>query len=199
MDENKTTSIYAALAKAQAEFLPVKKGIQGAFGKYADLAAIFDAVRPALNKYGLYVFQKVTTGDGFVTAETFIAYETGEVISSGPLSVPYANNNRMTLAQVIGSARTYACRYSLSTFLGIAADDDDDGSGTGKGKLKQPEQKPLLYPSQDLLNRAQDAAEKGTAAYQEFFYALDSKQRKALIDGGYHGEFKQIASEADNG
>ena len=84
----KCTTIYAALAKAQAKFKTVIKNCHGYGYDYADISSIMDAVRPALNENGLYVYQKVTSNDGMsVTCETFIANENGEVISSGPLTI----------------------------------------------------------------------------------------------------------------
>nr|DAH90056.1 MAG TPA: ERF superfamily protein [Caudoviricetes sp.] len=128
-------SIYAALAAAQAEFPVITKNCELIIGfksggrkyQYADLGQILSCVRPALNKHGIFLYQKVRVEDQFVMAETFLSYKTGETISSGEFGVCYANGGN-NIAQNIGAARTYACRYSLSSFLGVAADDDLDAS-----------------------------------------------------------------------
>lgn len=119
--------LYAALAKAQAAFKEVKKNKQANYGKYADLTAILDAVRPALNANGCFLYQDVRSVKEFIGVRTIIAHESGETLESSELFMPTGANGKANAAQAFGSARTYACRYSLSTFLGIAADDDDDG------------------------------------------------------------------------
>lgn len=130
-------SIFEALAAAQAEFKAPNKTKKAAYGMYADLAEILAAVRPALNAHGIYLFQKVTSDGVNVSVETVLGYKTGEVLSSGVLTMPVVRlGSSSSSAQGIGATRTYACRYSLSTFLGIAADDDNDGNDLDDGKQK---------------------------------------------------------------
>lgn len=130
-------SIFEALAAAQAEFKAPPKTKKAAYGMYADLADILAAVRPALNAHGIYLFQKVTSDGVNVSVETVLGYKTGEVLSSGVLTMPVVRlGSSSSSAQGIGATRTYACRYSLSTFLGIAADDDNDGNDLDDGKQK---------------------------------------------------------------
>lgn len=146
MNETITTttehgSLFEALAAAQAEFGEPKKSKDAAYGKYADLQGILSVVRPALNAHGIYLFQKVTSDGVNVSVETLLGYKTGEVLSSGVLTMPIVRlGGSSSAAQGIGATRTYACRYSLSTFLGIAADDDNDGNNLDDGKQK-PQQK----------------------------------------------------------
>ena len=142
-DTNTTTehtSIFEALAAAQAEFGTPAKSKKAAYGMYADLQEILTAVRPALNKHGIYLYQKVTSDAVNVSVETFLGYKTGEVLSSGVLTMPIVRmGSSNSSAQGIGATRTYACRYSLSTFLGIAADDDNDGNDLDDGKQRPPQ------------------------------------------------------------
>lgn len=185
---NETTNIYKALAKAQAEFGPVVKNRNANYGRYADLGAILDVVRPALNRNGIFLSQKVTSQEGGVVVETILGHESGETLSSGPLFMP-VGDVRGSKAQAFGSARTYACRYSLSAFLGIAADDDDDGQGAGMS-APQPQKPQAPGISPDLLQGAEDAVKEGLAAYQSFFASISKEARDALIKSGYHARFK---------
>lgn len=182
MTESK--SIYQALAKAQSEFAPIVKNRKANYGRYADLGAILDAVRPALNRHGLFLRQSVTSNAEGILVETIIGHESGETISSGALFMP-VGEIRGSMAQAFGSARTYACRYSLSAFLGVAADDDDDGATAGH-VVSTP--KPKI--SADLLQGAEDAVAEGAEAYKAYFRSLGAQARKALIDNGYHTRFK---------
>ena len=120
--------LYGALAKAQAEIEVAKKDKDNPFfkSKYADFAAVTQAVKP-LHKYGLCYFQPVSSSFGadgnFVIVETVIAHESGASISSS-ITVPL----KQVDAQGVGSASTYGRRYGLIAMAGIAPDDDDDGN-----------------------------------------------------------------------
>lgn len=89
--------------------------------KYADLAAIRDAVLPALSKNGLAVTQ-VTDFDGesFRLVTRLMHGDSGQWIE-GVYPLTAAAN-----PQAMGSQLTYARRYSLSAIAGISADEDDD-------------------------------------------------------------------------
>lgn len=227
-DNTEHASIFEALAAAQAEFKAPNKTKKAAYGMYADLAEILAAVRPALNAHGIYLFQKVTSDGVNVSVETVLGYKTGEVLSSGVLTMPVVRlGSSSSSAQGIGATRTYACRYSLSTFLGIAADDDNDGSDIDDGKQKSqpkgrsnqkapakpaaspapqaapvPAQEPIegTYPDTAALEAAaSEAASRGTEPYKEWFSSkLTKHERRQLVDSGFHEKCKQAAAEADN-
>jgi len=83
---------------------------------------ILTAVRPVLLLHHLAVMQDVETRERGVSVVTRIVHASGRVFESSALVLACAQD-----PQSVGSAITYAKRYSLSGFLGIAADDDDDG------------------------------------------------------------------------
>lgn len=210
-------SVYKDLADAQAEFAPVVFNRENpAFkNRYADLAAILAAVRPALNRHGLFLSQRVTSTGGSVEVETLLMHKSGETISSGILSIPVdvRGGNR---AQAFGSARTYACRYSLSSFLGVAADDDDDGNACAPAPVAKPVKtapkvtKPIPAPapapaakpeapkpSDELIKNARAAAMSGITSYKSYFSKLRKEEQKALVASGIHAENKETAEQAD--
>jgi hypothetical protein len=94
--------------------------------KYADLAAIFDAARKPLSANGLAIVQ--TIGDGVL--HTRLLHTSGQWIAS---EHPLPMSGR---PQEIGSALTYARRYSLSALIGIAADEDDDANAASRSNGK---------------------------------------------------------------
>lgn len=126
--DTKQCALIKALAAAQAEFdTPQKNCVNPAFrSRYADIAAILAAVRPALNKHGLALVQQVDSTPDGVSVSTHLYHVDGGKLSSGVITIPLDRSRNA--AQALGSARTYACRYSLASFLGISAEDDDDGN-----------------------------------------------------------------------
>ncbi|UWG68841.1 MAG: ERF superfamily protein [Bacteriophage sp.] len=96
--------------------------------KYLNLATLLKNIKPIFEKNGLSFTQKVTfsnTGDGrqtIGTVETIIFDDTDQMtICEYPFFITGD-------PQQVGSAITYARRYSLTTVLGIFPDKDDDGS-----------------------------------------------------------------------
>ena len=118
--------LAAALASAQSEIRPaIKDANNPAFNsKYADLAAIFDAARPALAKHGLCVVQMPEHSyDALVHLTTRVAHKSGQWIEA-TMSMPVGKVN----AHGYGSAITYCRRYAYAASIGIVADEDDDGN-----------------------------------------------------------------------
>lgn len=214
--DTKHSSLFEALAAAQAEFLPVTKNKYYLRSKggpkiwYAELSEILAAVRPALNRHGIFLFQRVETAQAGVTVETVVAHASGETLSSGKLFMPSnVNNGGVNAAQALGSARTYACRYSLSSFLGISADDDDDGNASGTPgdftnhePKRRSEPKPEPKPegpvlTQQTVDDGHLAAEGGMEGYLAFWNAQTKVTRNLLVNSGWHDVLKKEAMQAD--
>lgn len=102
--------------------------------KYLNLATLLKNIKPIFEKHDIAFSQKVTfdrTGDGrqtLGTVETIIFDENEQqTVCEYPFFVTGD-------PQQVGSAITYARRYSLTTVLGIFPDKDDDG-GYAKQKF----------------------------------------------------------------
>lgn len=126
------TQLVASLAKAQGEFprIPKNKTVLVSTrtgGKYsfayAPLETIMDAVRPVLSKNQLAVVQLVD--DKMLS--TLLLHTSGQWLLSKPLPIRIAEEAQNS-SQALGSAITYAKRYSICAMLGVVADDDDDGN-----------------------------------------------------------------------
>ncbi len=122
--DEQIAALYAALADAQGEFPQIPRDRQGRTGnqvfKYAPLATVLKAVRPALTKYGLAVVQPFAIGNEFVQVTTVLSHKGGGRISS---------SSRFRLPGELkdfGSARTYMCRYALNSLLVLDGDADAD-------------------------------------------------------------------------
>lgn len=171
--------IYARLIAAMGDMSSAIKDTTGARGKYADLASVYSAIKPALKAHGLGMMQPATTTpEGMVCVET-VVFDGKETVSSGELRIPVQSGN---IAQAIGSAITYARRYSALSFFCIAAEDDDGAAAGGR---------PLVVAGRELMDAAHAAAERGADAYRQFFGQLPHDQQAALVQSGEHLRIKR--------
>lgn len=96
--------------------------------KYLNLATILKTIKPVFEKYWLAFSQRVTfdnTGEArqvIGTVETIIFDDKEQMVAC---SYPFFVTGD---PQQVGSAITYARRYSLYAVLGIFPDKDDDGA-----------------------------------------------------------------------
>ncbi len=121
-----------ALAKAQGNMGKAVKGSANPFfkSKYADLAAVVDAIRQPFAENGLSYVQGADTDEqGNVTVETILMHVSGEWISSRLTMKPAKND-----PQGVGSTISYIRRYSLQSMAGLATEDDDGNTATGNGQ-----------------------------------------------------------------
>lgn len=103
---------------------PVKDSVNPFFkSRYADLAAVRDAVVPVLAKFGLAVVQMPSVLDGAPALTSTLIHKSGEWMASTMLL-----NAVKSDPQGMGSAITYARRYALQAIAGVTAEDDDDGN-----------------------------------------------------------------------
>lgn len=125
------TKLASALCKAQAMIAAVHKDSDNPFfkSKYADLAAVWDAVRGPFTSNGLCVLQEPSSENGRVILTTTVLHESGEYVRSS-LNVPVGKQD----AQGYGSAITYCRRYSLQSVAGVAPEDDDGNGAVGAQK-----------------------------------------------------------------
>lgn len=131
--------LAAALSKAQAEIDAAPKSESNPFFKssYADLATVRSAIREAFGKHGLSVVQIPHTGEGTVSVTTILMHASGQFIE-GTLTLRPTKND----PQGVGSAITYARRYSLMAFAGVAPDDDDGNAASGHTEKPKKEHRP---------------------------------------------------------
>jgi hypothetical protein len=144
--------------------------------KYADLAGIRDTVIPALAKHGLAVMQGTDTTDTGLVVVTRLSHISGQWIES---RFPIAFDK----PQAMGSAYTYARRYSLSAMCCISAEEDDDANAANE--------KPVM-PSVGGTVGASKAANRST--YAGFVKTIrQANSIKALADW-----YKANVTEIDN-
>lgn len=144
--------------------------------KYLNLATLLKNIKPIFEKHDIAFSQKVTfdsTGDGrqtLGTVETIIFDENEQqTVCSYPFFVTGD-------PQQVGSAITYARRYSLTTVLGIFPDKDDDG-GYAKQRFDTAD-RPIGADQYATLVKAMDAHRLPPGARGEFISGTLNRQVK---------------------
>ena len=133
--------LVAALSKVQGVMKPaVFNRVNPHFkSRYADFSSCMDACRIPLSENGLAVIQSCETIEGKLTLITMLAHISGQWMRSEfPIITARMDS------QAIGSAMTYAKRYSLCGMIGIVADEEEDDDGeTAVGRGKTIEKKTI--------------------------------------------------------
>ena len=119
-----------AFAKAQAEFKALSKSMSAEFTtktghliaySYAPMAAIKDAVVPALNRNGLSISHYEKSGNGLVTVVTVISHEGGYSREWQSPAMVYDAKDARSMRRVVSSLR----RYGTLNACGIEECDDE--------------------------------------------------------------------------
>ena len=126
--------LAAALAKAQGAMSnAVMNRTNPHFkSKYADLSSVLDASRAPLSANGLSVVQTIQNSERGPFLRTVLMHSSGQFISS-----EYALPNTPRPHEM-GSALTYARRYSLAAMICNSSDEDDDGNAAQDAKPSKP-------------------------------------------------------------
>lgn len=129
---NETKIIFVKLAKAIKELESVKKSSDNPFfkSKYADLNTHLAVAEAALDKQGLILLQPVSRDErGSYVESIIIDPESSQFVSSA-MDLVLGKQSM----QDMGSAVTYARRYTLGALLSMQALDDDGEASMGRGK-----------------------------------------------------------------
>lgn len=150
------SELSRAMLQIQRNLLPALKDATNPFTKsnYATLNSVMESCRGELLTHGIWLTQlpcpaPVELGAGHIGLETRLIHaESGQWISSLAV-IPLPKND----PQGMGSAITYARRYSLCAMLGMVTEDDDgeaasfgrkQGSASRQNSAKAP---PTRRPS----------------------------------------------------
>ncbi|CAB4131208.1 Essential recombination function protein [uncultured Caudovirales phage] len=139
---DKVTHVLGKLAKARPSFQPVFKTERNEHFKsrYADLAGYLDAIRDGLAAFGLELIQatRMAGDDGLILDTTLFDIDSGEYIGC-----EYPLRPEKPTPQGLGSAITYARRYSIAALLNLAQEDDDGHQASQpRREERKPEQRP---------------------------------------------------------
>jgi hypothetical protein len=189
--------LAAALIKAQGALKnPAKTKINPHFkSAYVDLSDGLTALRECFSKHDLTFIQGTSVMDGIIILNTRIVHKSGQYIES---DYPVGGFGK---PQEMGSAMTYARRYSLFAMVGIAGEDDDDGNAAqaadnrpikaAKALSKQME--PGLKPedSTNLLGVIKGAMDMCKNAEELSTWTTDNKDKIGMLLPGHRSELQE--------
>ena len=134
MRSEQINELAAALAKAQGAMENATKNKANPHfkSKYADLAAVLDAIRAPLSANGLATVQTMQIAERCIILRTTLLHASGQYIAT---DYPIAAGLK---PQEMGSAMSYGRRYSLTALVGIAQDDDDANAANAVAPATQP-------------------------------------------------------------
>ena len=113
-----------ALAAFQAEHHAAGRDSKGNYGAYTSLAGALAAIKNA-TAHGLSHSQTLhPLGEELILLRTSVFHISGELLCSD-LPIPLKTEGRANYWQGLGSAITYARRYSLLAIYGLAGEDDE--------------------------------------------------------------------------
>jgi len=141
------TNIYEKLRKVQQE-LKVPKSQRNSFGNYnyRSCEDILEAVKPVLDKYGLFLTISDTirlVGDRYYTeASVTIGSSKEDAISVTASAREEETKKGMDGAQITGASSSYARKYALNGLFAIDDTKDADSDSHGP-KEDKPTDKPV--------------------------------------------------------
>lgn len=159
-------TIFKALHQFRCKLKQPSKNAYNKFFKnnYVPLENIVEAVDLAIEGTGLSYVQEPTCEGNTVSVSTNIFHESGEYILFEKLTLPASKAD----AQGLGSAMTYAKRYSLSAAFGVTSDEDDDGQAAVKheeqGQHNNTQQAPQQISGRQLADLKDEARKVADAS-----------------------------------
>lgn len=181
-ETNQAAALYAALAAAQGQFLPIEKNRNVTIKpreapaysfRYADLEEVISKTRPALTAHKLALFQSLDVSGNDARLVCTLAHADGAVIQSA-ISIPHPHS--MKEPKQFGALVSYYRRYMVTSILGVAADDDLDEDGQEGEQINRQAasqhagQKPAVAqpqrrPAPAKTEQTGEAATQGEIAY----------------------------------
>ncbi|WP_298069259.1 ERF family protein [uncultured Mailhella sp.] len=178
------SKLAQAMLLVQEHLQPAIKDANNPFigNDYATLNSVMESCRHLLLQQGILVTQlpcpaPVELGTGHIGLETrFVHVESGQWLSSTAV-IPLPKND----PQGLGSALTYARRYSLCAILGIVTEDDDGNAASMPVKQAQKATRPV-EASQRQKGTSESSSSKGKISSASN-RPVSSQQNLPNIDG----------------
>jgi len=189
--------LSTALAAAQGALKnPPKNKINPHFkSRYVDLSDGLDAIRECYAKHGLAFVQGTSVMDGIIILNTRIVHKSGQWLES---DYPVGGLGR---PQAMGSAMTYARRYSLFGLVGVAGEDDDDGNAAQaadatpvKAKAAPKQMEPGMQPkdSEEFFKIAKEAMDGSRTLEELSQWSVKNAKSLEMMIPKHRAELKDL-------
>lgn len=208
--------VHAALVAAYAEMPTIRRETVNNNPRfrswYTSLGVLINETKKVLSKHGLAVVQPCADAPaGHVGVQTIIVHKSGETFDCGVIQVPthqILKNNVIgpTTAHTVGSAVTYARRYSLAAAMCISDQEDDDGNGVSlehesDSADPQPPQRRDVAEVPDMRRQAWDSMVRVSGFEEHADRVQFSKQvlRRLGIDPqeATDDDYRRVIAELD--
>lgn len=181
--------LFKALVAAQAEAQHANfDSLNPHFrSKYASLAEVIDTLRPVMAKHGLAVLQLPGWREdrGHVLCNR-VLHESGQWLEEEIVLTPVKTD-----PQGLGSAITYAKRYSLPGFFMIASEEDDDANAASHGPQVTPKQ-----ASESTIKSVFDhIAELNSEGEVRAYYPIAKTTLNAISNSPLKARLDQVCKE----
>lgn len=184
--------LYTALAQAQAEMDIAKldAGNPHFKSRYASIASLVRASRPALSKYGLAVYQKYVNADGGKNLITLITHSSGQYDVS-ELFIPFDAN-----PQKFGSYASYMKRYAYREITGVIAEDQEDDDGEYVRKQVEQEEPSITAGQVKILQEGIDLLDNSDEIQRKILGFNKVKSLSELKQSQFKRVYEYILKEA---
>ena len=173
----KTKNINQKLFELQNEIGTISKDAKNPFynSKYFDINSLIKQLQPLLKKYKLLLQQPIE--ENMVVSKLIC-------LEGGGASLSYLKLPEITDPQKIGSCITYYRRYTLSSLLGLQAEDDDGNLASDNISPKKPlDERVWLNKNTPQWKEAIDYLEKGNNIVDiEKKYKISKVNKEELIN-----------------
>lgn len=143
-------TIFKSLLEVQKSLQTVGKNKKGHRGTYADLEAVWEAIRGIVNSNGFVVRHEVSA-EGI---KTVALHESGDKLDS---FIPFSGNKD---PQEQGKEITYAKRYNINAIFNVIVADEDNDANKPIGNYKKKEVNGKLASEKLLSSKTAEEARK---------------------------------------
>lgn len=164
-----------------AEIPVIARSKKAYSASYAPMEDIDLIIRPILSKFGFSVnFDCQQEGVDIVTVTCVLRHKKGHMITNTITLPTEAATKGMNKQQAVGSAITYAKRYTICGILNITTADDDCNNGFAVNAKIEAQKKPL---TDARLEKAIEQINAGTITVESVTDAYDLTQAQLIRVG----------------
>lgn len=190
---NAKAAFNAAFARMQQELPTVIERGKTNNGKYARLEDIVEAVRPILGSHGFSLSHRTEWPDAkTVKVVGILTHEQGYSRESEFLASADTSGNKNAI-QALGSAVSYARRYTTKDLLNIVTKEEDDDGRASDPARKQPEE-PAKF--EDWWTDMQAKADEGIESLEKA-WAESKKEFKTYVDRMRRSKWDELKKKAE--